>query len=153
MGDERSEAMVGILIVDASVMVYFIVRFILQVLSDVLSVAGFLYAIGLGSSAGLNYPGICRGVIVVMFVELCALAGMLANFIVGRWKYVLLWDWLLGHITFVGWLVRAARWTVMGVSRAIGWAYWKLRRSEKITVTESVEMDDWSGTVIDLRAA
>jgi hypothetical protein len=120
--------------------------------SSIARLTGLLYTFGLGSPEGLNYPYICRGVTITVLAEACALAGTVGNYVTGHWHERFVADWLLGHVTFAGWIFRASRAAVSATRHTAGAPVGKIRRIE-FTVTESVEIGDWQGIVIDIDAA
>src|SRR3954454_22899799 len=102
-GSEFGWVVVGVAVVAA------LAYAVLRLLADVLSLRGVMYSFGFGPGDGLMWPEVTRVVTWLLAVELCAAAGMIGNYIDGRWK-----DWwghnlILGHVKFGGWLFRGAR--------------------------------------------
>lgn len=120
---------------------------------DVFSADGLLYSLGLGDGTGLMWPTATAVVTWGLFVECCAVGGVVANYSAGRWHDWWLKNLLLGHVTFLGWLFRALRWTA---KRLYGGASWALdhaaREPGPLLVVETAEPDDFDGLVVDSEA-
>jgi hypothetical protein len=77
--------------------------------ADVLSAPGLLYSIGLGTGESLHFAVATRITTWFVLLELCASAGVIANYRDGRWRQSWAWNWLLGHVRCAGWLFRGVR--------------------------------------------
>ena len=123
-----------------------VIRVLVQLMSDVLSATGLLYSLGLGSAEGIAFPLATRLVTWFGLLELCALAGMIGNYWVGRWKDHWAANLLLGHVAFVGWIFRGLQAGGRGIA-AVTAAVARARRG-RVEVLVDVGQEDFDALVV-----
>lgn len=113
--------------------------FCIRVMADVLSARGLAYSFGMGGPVGLFWPAGTRLVTWLLIVELGAGAGVVANYLAGRWKDRWLANLLMGHVRFVVWIGVGLRFAARGLRACLSVGFERFGRSHAdVTVDEDL---------------